>query len=113
MNLNGKQTIAIVVVVLSVIIGSTAQLTDLFGAGATKIIISLASIMNAILSGVLSVISSQTGTVKDVQSMPGVEKLVVNREANSTLAAMAVDPAQAKIETKPGDERAVRETAQG
>jgi len=113
MNINGKQIMAIVVAVLGVIIASTAQLTDIFGPGPTKYIISGASLLNSVLATVLSVISSQAGLVSDVQAMRGVEKVVVNRLANQTLAGMAIDPSQSKIETKPGDEHVVNATANG
>lgn len=111
MNLNAKQVIAIILVILGVITASTAQLTDLFGPSATKAIVSIASMVNSILAGALGVISSQTGLVKDVQAMPGVEKITVNAQANSTLASMAVDPSNEKIEPKPGSEGAVQAAA--
>jgi hypothetical protein len=113
MNLNAKQIIALVVVVLGVLTASTAQLTDIFGPSAAKLMISVAGILNSILAGVLSVISSQTGIVKDVQAMQGIDSLIVNSQANSTLASMALDPAQNKIVTKRGSEEAVRVAAQG
>ena len=67
----------------------------------------------SIIAGVQGVISSQGSLVSDVQAMPGVEKIVVNEQANKTLAGMAVDSAQNKIETKVGDEAAVNRIASG
>lgn len=109
--MNIKQVLAIILVILGVLVGSAAQLTDLFGASATKTIISLAGLLNSILAGVIGVISSQSGLVKDVQAMPGVEKIVVNAQANKALATLATDPAQDKVETTPGAEAQVNATA--
>ena len=44
MQLTRQQMFGIAIVVLSVLIGSTAQLTDLFGSGVAKIVISFATI---------------------------------------------------------------------
>ncbi len=43
--------------------------------------------------------------------MPGVEKIVVNEKANATLATLAVDQTQPKIETMPDAKLAVAATA--
>ena len=111
MNINHKQVLAIVIAVLGVLMVSTTQLTDLFGASVAKTIVSVAGLCNSILASVLAIISSQAGLVKDVQAMPGVESIVVNKQANQTLAALAVDPANAKIESKPSDVQAVTQKA--
>lgn len=111
MNLNGKQITLIISAILGALTTSTAQLTDLFGADIAKYIISMAGLCNTILSIIIATISGQGSMVKDVHDMPGVEKIVVNEKANSTLAGLAVDPAQDKIVTKPGDETAVRAAA--
>ena len=111
MNLNARQIIAIVIAILSVFSGSTAQLTDLFGSGVAKIMISFSSLATTTLSSVLAVISSQGSTIKEVAQMPGVEKVSVNAQANPTLAALAVDPNQAKIAATAKDLQAVAETA--
>ena len=113
MNININQIIAIVLVVLGVCSASTAQLTDLFGAGAAKYIISGSGLLTSILSGVLGIITGQGSIIKAVQAMPGVERISVNSQANSTLATLAVDPNQGKIETIPGAAAAVAATAKG
>lgn len=110
-NLNGKQIIAIIIAVLSVFSGSTAQLTDLFGTGVAKILISFSSLATTTLSSVLAVITSQGSTVKDVLAMQGVENIDVNRRANPTLAALAMDPTVDKIAPIPSDSQKVAETA--
>lgn len=111
MNLNGKQIALIVAAVLGALTTSTAQLTDLFGSEIAKYIISFAGLCNTILSIVVATISGQGSMVRDVQDMQGVEKITINRKANSTLAGLAVDPLQDKIETKVGDEHAVNAAA--
>lgn len=111
MNINLKQAVSIIMVVLGVMIASTSQLTDLVGPSATKIIVSISSLLMSVLSGILAVITGQSTMVKDVQAMPGVEKIVVNEKANPALASLAVDPANLKIEAKPGTENAVESTA--
>jgi hypothetical protein len=113
MQLNLNQIMAIIVAILSVLITSTAQLTDLFGAGTAKNIVSVAGLMNSLLSSVLAVLSSQGATVKSVLAMPGVQKIDVNADANKTLAAIAVDPAQNKIGPTPEAISTVTQTAKG
>ncbi len=113
MNLNGKQLISIAIVILGVLMISTAQLTDLFGPKVAKSVVSLAALLNSILAGIMTVITSQTGTVKDVLAMPGVDKINVNAQANQTLAAIAVDPTINKISPTPQAQSAVEATAKG
>lgn len=113
MNINMKQMLAILGAVLSVLVVSTAQLTDMFGAGVAKIMVSSAGLLNAIANSVLAVITSQTAQIKDVMAMEGVEKIQVNRDANQTLASIAMDPALGKIEATSRDEAAVQRTAAG
>lgn len=113
MNLNGKQILAISAAVLSVLMVSTSQLTDLFGPGVTKTIISIAGLANMILNSVTVAISTQSSLVKDVASMPGVEKIQVNAQANQTLAAVATDPNQPKVGATPGAQAEVKAIAVG
>lgn len=69
MNLNSKQILSIVMVVLGVLMASTAQLTDLFGPGTTKAIVGIAGMVNATLAGVLAIFNTQANTIKDVVAM--------------------------------------------
>src|SRR5882672_6048885 len=103
MNLNGKTILAICGAVLSVLMVSTAQLTDLFGPGVTKSIISIAGLINMILNSVTVALSTQASLVKEVVAMPGVEPLRINANASQSLAALAFDPNQPKIGAKPED----------
>jgi len=110
-NLNRNQIISIVIAVLSVLAGSTAQLTDLFGATLAKTVISVAGLFNTILSSVMVIITSQGGTVRDVLAMPGIEKINVNAAANKTLAQIAIDPNADKIAPTPASITQVTQTA--
>jgi hypothetical protein len=111
MNINGKQIIAIVGAVISVLMISSAQLTDLLGAGVAKTIVTVAGLTNMILQSVTVALSTQTAQVRDVAAMAGVEKISVNAAASSALATLAVDPAQAKVSPTPSSEAAVQKTA--
>ena len=101
MHLTTNQIIAVVMVILGVLVGSTAQLTDLLGPASTKTIVSLASLANTMLSGIMVVLTGQSAQVKSVIAMPGIEKITVNSQASPTLAQIAVDPAVNKISPTP------------
>lgn len=111
MKLNAGQVLAIVIVTLGVLVTSTAQLTDLFGAVATKYIVSASSLLTSILGGVVGILFGQGNQIAAVQAMPGVEKITVNSQANAVLATLAVDPSQNKIEPTPEARQAVQATA--
>lgn len=113
MNLNGKQVISILGAILGVLMISTTQLTDLFGAGTAKTVTTVAGLINTLLSSIMAVITSQGSQVHDVLSMKGVEKIDVNGEANKTLAAIAIDPSINKISPTPAAMQAVTKTAEG
>lgn len=109
--LTPAQWIAMILVILGAITGGTSQLTEVIGPGATKVAVALASLATTILSGWIMVLTGQASQVKAVQAMPGVDKIVVNAQANQTLASLAVDPSQQKIETAPGAAGTVANTA--
>jgi hypothetical protein len=111
MNLNFKQVLAILAAILGVLMVSTAQLTDLFGAGVAKTIGSGSGLLTLMINSVLAVVTGQAAMVKDVLAMPGVESVKVNAQANQTLAQIAVDPTQQKIEATPQAAAQVAATA--
>lgn len=111
MEITRNQWIAIVILILSVNMGATAQLTDLFGPYAAKLVVSFSSIGASILAGVQIILGGQSTQIKDVRSMPGVEHIEVNEHANATLAAIAVDPDEPKISAAPRAQAAVIATA--
>lgn len=111
-NLTTGQYMAIVVFMLSATAGATAQLTPVFGPTVTGLIVSIANlIMTVVVTPIIFVVTGQSSIVKAVQSMPGVDGITVNEKANKTLAQLAVDPAQAKIDVVPGAQAAVANTA--
>lgn len=113
MKLTPLQIIGIVLIVNGALIGSTAQLTDLFGPQIAKYIISVASLGNSIFGGIVTMISGQGSQIMNVLAMPGVEKINVNAKANPTLAAIAVDPTVDKIAPIPAAQESVQQTAKG
>lgn len=113
MNLTPLQIIGIVLAVNGALTGATAQLTDLFGTVIAKDIVSLASLVSAILGGIITSISGQASQIKNVLAMPGVENINVNGQANLTLAAMAVDPSIDRIAPTSAAMQTVTETAKG
>lgn len=111
MNLTNKQYVAIAMAVLAFLSASTGQMTEFLGPMTAKQIAGGASFINGILAAVMAAILGQGSLVKDVQAMPGVEKITVNAAANKELATLAVDPTNSKIEPKVGSESAVEQTA--
>ena len=111
MKLTINQWLGITVGVLGVFGSVTSQLTDLFGAIVAKDIVSLSSILSGIAGVFVAVLTSQGSQIRAVQDMDGVNKIVVNKNANATLAQLTVDPAQNKIEAAPGAEAAINATA--
>lgn len=111
MNLNRGQVLSIVIAVLGVLVASASQLTDLVGPTMTKTIVSFSTLLMSTLASVNTILQSQGSQISAVNAMPGVEKIVVNSQANATLATMTVDPKQTKLEALPGDQGAVEATA--
>src|SRR4051812_39332152 len=95
--LNRNQILAIIIAVLAVLMGSTAQLTDLLGPSSAKLVLSLAALLNGVLSAVLAVLSGQTAIFRDVAASPGVTSIRVNSQASPAIARLAVDPTVDKI----------------
>lgn len=112
MNLTPAQWLAMAIGMLGVLAAGTAQL-DMMGltTAAAKAVSAGCALASAMLAVPLSIITGQSNVVKQVQAMPGIEKLVVNSQANPTLAGLAIDPAQDKIEAAPGAAPALRATA--
>lgn len=96
MNMTGKQWLAIIGAVLSALVVSTAQLTDLFGAAPAKYIVSAAGFVNMILQAVTAALSGQVSMAKDLQAA-GV-KMQVPPDAPPALVSLAKDEAQPNIE---------------
>lgn len=113
LNLTPLQILGVIIVVNGALIGGAANLTDLFGAHVSHIIVSVASLGNAIVGGIVTMFSGQGSMVRSVAAMPGVETITVNSKANQTLAQIAVDPEAGKVEATPAAEAKVAQTAKG
>ena len=111
MNLSTVQILALILVILGAITGGTGQLTEIAGPGVTRILVATASLATTIISGFIMVLTGQSSIVKSVQAMPGVESITVNAKANETLASMAIDPTNDKIQVTPEAQKKVEETA--
>lgn len=92
MNLTLIQKIAISMAVLGVLSTSGVQLTDILGSGIAKSVVSVSGLINSVLAAIVAVLSGQSAIIKQVASMPGVERVSINAEANSVLAQAATDP---------------------
>ena len=111
MNLTRGQLFSIAIVVVGVLGASTAQLNDLFGPAITKDIVSASSILTSLLAGINALLGGQGSQIAAVAAMPGVDKIVVNKDANATLATLAASPDNNKVEAVPQDQQAVEATA--
>lgn len=111
------QQLSLTISILGFLAGAGTQMTDIFAPLGSiapvivKEIVSLAGFVSGILGIVLTTLSSQTKQVQAVQAMPGVESILVNAQANKTVAGLALDPAQPKIDIAPGAATAVQKTA--
>lgn len=111
MTVNRGQALSIAIAVFGVLVASTSQLDQLFGPTITKDIVSASTMFMSLLASINMVLQGQGSQIAAVQAMPGVEKIVVNSQANGTLATMTVDPTQNKIEALPSAQSAVEATA--
>ncbi len=111
------QKLALTIGILGFVASGGTQLTDIFSPFGSiaplivKEIVSLSGFVSGVLGIVLTFSTGQGSQIKAVQAMPGIEKIVVNEKANATLATLAVDATQPKIETTPAAENAVAATA--
>lgn len=85
--MNYRVGLAIVIAVVSVLAGASAQLDPIFGATVAKTITSACSLLAAILASVMSVVSTQGSTVNAVQNMGA--RIVATPDATPLLAQMA------------------------
>jgi hypothetical protein len=106
------QWLGIILVINGALIGSTAQLSDLMGAKVAHIVVSVASLGNSVLGGLITFLSGQGAQIKSVLAMPGIESIKVNSQASPTLATIAIDENQPKIEPTPQADAKVMAIAQ-
>jgi len=101
MNITPAQWLAFAVGACAVLSGSSAaaQLTQLFGGAVAGQIAAGAGLLGGLLAIPLALLTGQSGQVKAVAAMPGVEKIETNNQANATLKALAADDNQPKVVT--------------
>ena len=113
MNYTPQQILIVIVGMLGALSGVSGQLTTLFGQTIATDIASVSAILVAILAVPLGMMTGQAAVVKQVASMPGVQQITVNSAANQTLAQIAVDQSQSKVQPAPAAANQVQATAEG
>jgi hypothetical protein len=91
------QILGIILVINGALSGAVNELTDLLGPTIAKHVLSVCVIGSGICGGFITMFGGLGTQVKNVLAMPGVEKIAVNGQANSTLATIAMDPHEDKI----------------
>lgn len=110
-NITAKQWVQIVQGLIGGLVTGAALMQTLLGQDLTIKIVAGLGILNIIVSSVAAPFTGQGATIKEVAAMPGIEKITVNSQANSTLATLAVDPANSKIGATPAALESVQKTA--
>jgi hypothetical protein len=100
-----------ILVVNTVLAGGVTQLTDLFGQPMTNHILAVTTLGTGICGGFLMRMGSMSAQMQNVRALPGVDRILVNGQVPPEIAAMAMDPAQAKISPAAGAVAAVTATA--
>ena len=117
LNLTTVQKIGLAIGVLGFLATAGTQLTDIFapfGSSApliVKEIVSLSGFLSGILGIVLAFLTGQANTIRAVNDMPGVEKILVNAKASPALATLAVAQEGNKVQAIPEAKAAVTATA--
>jgi hypothetical protein len=104
-NLTLVQWIGIVIGLNSLLMGATPQLTVLFGTAAVPIIVAVATLGNGALGVFVTVIGGLGTQARNV--VAGGASIAVGPNASPSLATLAMDPAQNKIDAAPGAGAAV------
>jgi len=105
LNITSKQWFQIISGIISGLITGAALFNPLFGETLALQIVSVLGISNIVLSSIGTTLSGQGNLVRDVAAMPGVERVSVNASASSTLASVALDPAEKKVGATTPDVR--------
>jgi hypothetical protein len=104
-NITQTQWVAFVIGACSFLGSATAQLTTLFGANGAAYAASACAIVSGLAGVFLMATTGQSSVVQQVAAMPGVTRISVNEQASPALAAVATDPAQAKVGPVTADVR--------
>jgi hypothetical protein len=125
-NVTTLQWIGIIILFNTTLLGGASQLADLaLSIVAVKAILAFATLGNGFLGGLVTMFGgsnaqaqnviadpqAQGTLVKAVSRMPGIDPLHVNAQANATVAALALDPANEKIDIAQGATAAIQAIA--
>jgi hypothetical protein len=95
--------IGIIILFNTTLIGGSSQLADLFlSASAVKALLALATLGNGFLGGLVTMLSTQSASMKQVASIQGDDgkpalRISVNANATPAEAAVALDPTQPNV----------------
>lgn len=104
------QWFAIILAFLGVLGGTVTQLTDLFGPDVARKIVTVSNLLTTVLSAIMVPLTGTGAQIRAVNDLPGVDKIIVNKDANPALATIAIDP-KSKVEPTPAAQAAVAATA--
>jgi hypothetical protein len=102
-NITTIQWMGIIILFNTILIGGASQLADLaLSPAVIKAILAIATLGNGFLGGLTTMFGGQGNMVTSVASFTGEDgkpavRVGVNANAGSTLAAVAVDPAQPNV----------------
>ena len=113
MNTTQTQWLAIAAVVLNALVGASTLWTSIFGQADAAIVISILGLINTILAGITFVLTGQAAQIKNAAAMPGVERISVGTAANQTLAQVAIDHSQSKVQPTEAAKSVVQDIARG
>jgi hypothetical protein len=113
MNLTNKQYLAIAMAILGVLAASSSQMSEFLGPNTSKAVAGGAGFVNTILAAIMAAITGQISQVRDVQAMPGVERIEVNTQDSPVLAVMAVSAQETKVTPQAGTGPTLERIAEG
>lgn len=112
-NITPIQWIGIVILFNTTLLGSASQLGDLsLSANTVKAILAAATLGNGFLGGLVTMFGGQGNMIRTVANFTGDDgkpavRVGVDANAGSTLAAVALDPAQKNVGAVSPDVRSV------
>lgn len=84
------------------LITGAALLQTLLGQDLTIKVVAILGICQIVISAITSSLSTQNSVISQVQGIPGVDKILINAQANPALAQMAMGADAPKIVPAPG-----------
>lgn len=111
-NITPIQWMGIIILFNTTLLGGSSQLGDLLlSAIAVKAILAVATLGNGFLGGLVTMFGGQANMVKTVAAMTGDDgrpavRVAVNANAGSTIASVALDPAQKNVGAATPEARA-------